>query len=778
MFSRGGWNTVEKTELSSGTVVTINGFGSEHLILSAYNASALTRADEAKLISRIQTICVEYCTWYNEGSFIKMDPTEITVDFSNVNFSNYPFNNADGVNFLEPLKGKCTVYLIKDKDTNNDHEQLLSIETLINGKTREAVGEDYMRNLLKTSDSYYIIKKVYQRLQDFHSSKPPLGSEFFKDVNSYLLAFTNHNSNTEKEQVSHQLSVYEAISSKMVNLFGWNKETFETLKKKIFDSNESLNSSSTSLAVLFGFCVRFLRTNVSQTGLAKENYQKVLLECFSFSTRQMREGVFYAFLWNLQKNKDVLDKFLENAKSRRYSIAVLLSGIYKDSWNENARKALHFFCQKDAYTQGMNQRLVIEMLMRLVAEKDIMLEKKQQLLENGCQCLNLDNHHYETWGLILTLLACEIPEEINKYLEEVKDNQKLFDLQEFYWNIFKQIFKLEDNDRVKYNEHFKPIQNPNHHLLLRFYQSSIEDESGEEGQSHAIFSSFIKAFLEKGEKGYREFRYTENNNTHLKDVFNREGGLFLKEQWMNCHYEAPIALSERKCRVYITDDIWDELTWGIGLHCLDPLDTGSGKHKALILDGRNQLVLLRDEKNQVLGGAVLHLLLLGEGKEQTPALVLANIYLGSGLKNDNEKEIAQVALDKIVTEKANDMKIPFLALKFPGNEYGGRGKIPLENSPILVVKKGIFDDLTGVDYEMLAGIVLEDASQGSVRPCEKREDYTAILRYLKIYSPPTLEMSDSTFGLNWLFKEPDAAASSSIVQTLDPKVENTFYSVQ
>lgn len=426
----------------------------------------------------------------------------------------------------------------------------------------------------------------------------------------------------------------------------------------------------------------------------------------------------------LCNHKESFLKSLEKMnKQRCFGFATVLQVIFDNSKKSNVddkeRAELanirSILCNK-LYREGVYHRSALLALVTLT-KSNLNFGAKCKLLDQCHLSLNKQSNkaeHLKIWDMLRTLLLCNLKDAIEIFLSARAE--KSFSFQELYWILFKETFKLKNEDESQYRQRFDHMH---HHLLLGYRQNALED-------IRPFFDRFIKAVLNEGDTGYQTLRYNNIDNPHLTTVFTGGSGNFLETLWCE---NPPVEKLEGGvldgCHLRNTDNYWTLLTWGIGLNCLEPLE---GKIYLIyhMLDGQNRLLLLTDKNNRPIAGCIFHLLFRGIDNPR-PVLVLSPIYIL--IHHLKHVDAIRQALDNLATKTAVRMGLPLFA--FHGGKVPDRAEArKLENSePIYAMQgyvKGGFR--TGID---------ELSS-----PINKREVNGALHyhNYQELYSPSIADL--------------------------------------
>jgi len=661
-------------------------------------------------------------------------------DLYSINLSEFQLEDfilsSELSDFLKKLGEKILIYLSpKTHATLTFSEQetaTLELEKLINKKTRHQIGESLIKKFIETThDLKNLLAIISPKTHQFHPEI--IGSKFFTIYENF-------------KTTASQEVLYTNIINHMCIEFSWDNRLFEK-HVKIFESQKvSLERKEKTISLMIWIATKLFLFH--HTELSNKNLELVRLsqdffaELLARSDENERSDESSIFFETLQSNAIVLNKFLAQSKPRRYAIAVILSAIFQD---EDATYFLDFFGSHNCYKEGIYQRIAIKALKMLLWHPRLSRDEKRFLFQNCYHLLESEkdkNIHFSSWGITISILMSS-SDTINHYLNQCQNANIPFSLTDLYWKIFQDTFELKNTDYIQYVNNFNPTKNLHHYSLFAFRQGF--SFFAEEDSMHAVNITFldhlIKTFLFEGVIGYRRLRYETDANLHLAEVFNRKNGLSLKIAWQDCDYRVSISSGKfQGSAVYLTDDIWDFLTWGDGINCLDPIG-GDTKLLSHILDGRNQLVLLRDRNDKVIAGYILHLLLR---EKSEPILAIGATYISGNIVDEEAVREIQALLDSIVLHKAKTMAIPLVALPLKSHAVAIERQVinAPNNSLPLLIKQGFIQDgkhLYGVDATMV----------------EYKEEYEKIERldrllprfeisnYQYISLPPEIQLSDS-----------------------------------
>jgi len=596
-------------------------------------------------------------------------------------------------NSLQKLGGKNSIYLLPRLNDFPEEKiaALRSAETIINNKSRSEIGENLIKKFIDGDhDRKNLLDIISPKIYQFHHEA--IGSELLVTYQSNLLS-----SQHLKEFPS---ILYSSMIKQICQKFHWDIELFRK-HEKIFESSKVLlDRKLKTICWMIWFAVKLSRSDYDQNSSAR--YQNFFDEILPRSDEHERYEESTIFFENLESCPMALNKFLEGSKRRRYTIAVILSAIFND---EKEIHFLNFFRDHKCYDEGIYQRISIKTLKYFLWNPDLSIDNKRFLLQHCCHLLKDKdkNSHFSMWGITISILMARIPDRINDYLNQCRNSNASLSLDDIYWEAFQDIFELTDMDYAQYLKSFNPTKNLHHYSLLAFRQSFSEED--DDLLNINSLKQLVKTFLLSGTFGYRLLRYDFDRNLHFSEVFKRKNAFSLKTTWEDCNYIIQVDSEKFKgSTVCVTDDIWDFLSWGDGINCLDPIGGGT-KLLTHILDGRNQLVLLRDKNGQVIAGYILHLLLQGLKKTE-PILAVGATYIRGNITDDEEMKIIQSLLDSVVVDKARKMAIPFVALQLNTSAVSiSREVIETENSfPPLLIKQGLVQDnscLNGVDATMV-----------------------------------------------------------------------------
>jgi hypothetical protein len=343
----------------------------------------------------------------------------------------------------------------------------------------------------------------------------------------------------------------------------------------------------------------------------------------------------------VQHNNRFLENYLGTAKDRRKPIALLLCDLCRNSEAPEANSSILMkpeivvFFNNALYREGVYNRIVIDVLLKLIESKEISHLNKvflvlhcQKILKNKPED---KKSHYKIWSLLYSLLCSKLNKDIENFLNSpanIKDDM----LTTLYWKFLQNVVGLSEADKKSYYENFN---HENHHLILAFRQN-LDDDDDDEKILALHFDKFIKAVTREGNAGFRKLRYDEIENSHLHSLFSiKQNSEFdlksttersaLKSLWSESDIKLTFTRNQFKSHQLIcTDNYWDMMTWGFGINCLDPTN-GEYKLLLLLLYGQHRLMILRDEKERVVAGCMLHLL-LHNIHNPTPCLALGALY--------------------------------------------------------------------------------------------------------------------------------------------------------
>lgn len=384
-----------------------------------------------------------------------------------------------------------------------------------------------------------------------------------------------------------------------------------------------------------------------------------------------------------------LQHYIFAAKKRRKVMALLLTDLCRNSKEPEANPSVQnlspnivVFFNNPLYREGVNNRVVIDALLKLIEIKEISENNKVFLILH-CQKI-LQNKpkdkksHYKIWGLLYSLLCSELNKEIEDFLNIPANIEKEDMLSTLYWRFLQKMVGLTEADKKSYEEYFK---SENHHLILAFRQNLDLDDKEKVLASH--FDKFIKAVIREGNTGFRKLRYDETQNAHLQTVFSIRKDSTLKSLWSSADINLTFKTGPfKECQLICTDNYWDMMTWGFGINCLDPIG-GDYKLLLLLLYGQHRAMILRDAKGKVIAGCMLHLLLHNVHNPQ-PCLALGMLYhrdrwqekkeaveIKSAIRNLFERLGATIGLELGIRcysfyEKFNDLAND----GYPGGIYG------------------------------------------------------------------------------------------------------------